>query len=357
VERRLLDLGPFARASVSFSPGSPTTIHVEVEEEAPLVARYQLRYNDERGATGELEAEVQNLLGRALALGGRYSRGSGEEEVRGSLHVPSFLGQGDLTLSLARLREELPGVDIFTGEAIENSRIQNELQAQQRLEPWRRWNLLLGYRFKRTTLTPTFPDPVDVAGVRLSLLGDTRDNPLDARRGHFLSLSLEYAPESLGSDFTFAKAFVEAFVSRRLNGALTWAQDYRLGLGWGFGGQQIRSSERFKAGGGHSVRGFATESLGPTDFLGDPAGGEAVLILNQELRYHHPSGLGAALFYDAGNVFPRAEDLSLDLRHAVGVGLRWRSPVGLLRLDLGYPIQPQADERRYRVFFSLGQAF
>ena len=105
------------------------------------------------------------------------------------------------------------------------------------------------------------------------------------------------------------------------------------------------------------MRGFATESLGPTDFIGDPAGGEAVLILNQELRYHHPTGLGAALFYDAGNVFPRAEDLSLDLRHAVGVGLRWRSPVGLLRLDMGYPIQPQADERRYRVFFSLGQAF
>jgi len=80
-------------------------------------------------------------------------------------------------------------------------------------------------------------------------------------------------------------------------------------------------------------------------------------VLNEELRYHHPSGLGGAVFYDGGNVFRDVSDLSLDWRHAVGVGLRWSSPIGLLRLDLGFPLQPQPEEKRYRYFFSLGQAF
>ena len=82
-----------------------------------------------------------------------------------------------------------------------------------------------------------------------------------------------------------------------------------------------------------------------------------MLILNQELRYHHPSGLGGAFFYDAGNVFETVRDVGIDLRHAVGLGLRWQSPVGLLRFDLGLPLNPREDDKGYRFYFSLGQAF
>jgi outer membrane translocation and assembly module TamA len=62
-----------------------------------------------------------------------------------------------------------------------------------------------------------------------------------------------------------------------------------------------------------------------------------VLVLNQELRFHHTSGLGAAFFWDAGNIFEKGSDLGFNLRHALGFGLRWDSPVGLLRMDLGFP--------------------
>jgi len=68
-------------------------------------------------------------------------------------------------------------------------------------------------------------------------------------------------------------------------------------------------------------------------------------------------GLGGVVFWDAGNVFARASDLSLDLRHALGAGLRWDSPVGLLRVDVGFPLDRRTDEKAYRLFFSLGQAF
>jgi outer membrane translocation and assembly module TamA len=82
-----------------------------------------------------------------------------------------------------------------------------------------------------------------------------------------------------------------------------------------------------------------------------------VIVLNQELRYHHPSGLGAAAFYDVGNVYARIGDIDLDLRHSLGVGLRYASPLGLLRVDFGFPLNRRPGERPYQWFFTLGQAF
>ena len=192
----------------------------------------------------------------------------------------------------------------------------------------------------------------------MSVLRNTRDDLLDPRRGEFLSLNLEVAPALLGSDAPFVKGYVQAALERSwANDAFTWAQSYRLGLAWGFAGEPVIAFERFRAGGANSLRGFGTNEVGPRDVLDDPAGGEAVLVLNQELRYRHRSGLGGVVFYDGGNVFARVQDLRFDLRHTLGAGLRWASPVGLLRLDLGLPLARRPGEKAYRVFFSLGQAF
>jgi outer membrane translocation and assembly module TamA len=78
---------------------------------------------------------------------------------------------------------------------------------------------------------------------------------------------------------------------------------------------------------------------------------------DQELRYHHASGLGAAVFYDVGNVFATIKDIGFDLKHSVGFGLRYDSPVGLLRLDIGFPLTRGPTDRSYQWFFSFGQAF
>ena len=140
------------------------------------------------------------------------------------------------------------------------------------------------------------------------------------------------------------------------------ASAIRVGVGRGFNQQDLIPSERFYAGGSTTVRGFADNALGRRNFFGDPAGGQGLLVLNQELRFPVYRWVRAVGFLDAGGVFERASMLTLrDLDVGAGVGIRVRTPVGLVRFDVARPVRvvspvPQ-DERGTRWGFSFGQAF
>jgi outer membrane protein insertion porin family len=130
--------------------------------------------------------------------------------------------------------------------------------------------------------------------------------------------------------------------------------------------QDLPASERFFAGGDTTVRGFSLDRLGSEETISDtgfPTGGNALVVLNTELRVGVVGGLGVVGFLDAGNVFPRAMDLDFrDLRAAAGFGLRYQSPVGPIRIDWGFKLErlelsPGRLERRSVLHISLGQAF
>lgn len=349
LERKLLDLGVFSSVYTSIGAGSPAAITVTVEEDARVVAGYDFRYNQNDRASARGDLELRNIFGRGLTMGGRYTVGTDLRESRGSIHVPSIGPSGDLTFSVFRLDEDLPAGD---GTIL---RVQKgiELQGKRRLP--NRWNLLYGYRFRRVGITDFVP--ISLASLDVSLLRDSRDNVLDPRRGHFWGLNVEVSPRRIGSDNSYLKGFAQASFVQALVPRLFWAHGYRVGLAHVFDREPLFSSERFTAGGANTLRGFATDSLGPRSALDVPTGGQAVLVLNQELRWDAHWGLGAVAFYDGGNVFASVRDLGFDLRHVLGAGLRWRSPVGVVRFDLGFPLAREAGERKYRVFLSLGQAF
>ncbi len=355
VEQRILELGVFSSVLVSASPESPSTITVEVVEKDRAELAYDLRWSEDQNTTAQLDGELRNIAGFGLDLGARYRFGADDREKRASLHLPSIL-RGKLTVAAFETQEDFEATDPFTGEPITNTQTERVVEVQHSQRVRRATTVLAGYRFK-SVFSDVFPIPIHIATLSASGIRETRDNILDARRGHFAALTLELSPQTLASDLTFVRGFGQFFLHRRLAAAWTWSQAYRLGLARGFGGQEVIPSERFKAGGPDSLRGFATDSVGPKDFLGEPAGGDAVLILNQELRYRHASGWGFAVFWDFGNVFEHIQDLSLDLRHDLGAGLRWASPVGMLRFDLAFPLDRQPDEDRYHFTFSLGQVF
>jgi outer membrane protein insertion porin family len=233
--------------------------------------------------------------------------------------------------------------------------------------------------------------------VRLSkfsgtLIRDSRNDVIDADRGTFLIADTELAARVVGSEVGFVKTFVQGFTYHRLPTArrTVLALGARVGAAHGFrrsvariapdgqpildsAGQPIvdvvqdlPASERFFAGGDTTVRGFSLDRLGtdatisPTGF---PTGGNGLVVLNGELRVALFGGLGAAGFLDAGNVFLRATDVDLGrLRAAAGFGFFYRSPIGPIRLDMGFKLDrrelsPGRLERRSVLHLSFGQAF
>jgi outer membrane translocation and assembly module TamA len=130
--------------------------------------------------------------------------------------------------------------------------------------------------------------------------------------------------------------------------------------------RDLPASERFFAGGDTTVRGFSLDRLGTADTinkLGFPTGGNGEVVLNAELRVAAVGGFTGVTFLDAGNVFPSAGDLSfMDLRPAAGFGLHYKSPIGPIRVELGFNLHPRelvpgVLERRPVLHISLGQAF
>jgi outer membrane translocation and assembly module TamA len=131
--------------------------------------------------------------------------------------------------------------------------------------------------------------------------------------------------------------------------------------------QDLPASERFFAGGDTTVRGFSLDRLGTAATVdpvtGFPKGGNGEVVLNAELRIDIVKRFTAVTFLDAGNIFPNASDLSVtDLRPAAGFGVHFRSPVGPIRVELGFNLSPRelvpgVFERRTVLNISLGQAF
>ena len=210
-----------------------------------------------------------------------------------------------------------------------------------------------------------------VGRLLTSAVRDVRDDILDASRGSFISQSLEFAPKWVGSDLTFGRYFGQYFQYVPLSqpseipwsggvrkSRLVYAGGVRIGLARAFGEQVVVPSERFFAGGGTSIRGFEQDTIGPRNVIGDPAGGEAVFILNNELRFPLYSIFDGVGFVDVGNVYRQISDFDpFDVRKSAGFGLRIRTPYFLLRADYGLKLDRKQDESRGAFFFSIGQAF
>ena len=191
------------------------------------------------------------------------------------------------------------------------------------------------------------------------LIWNTSDSPLNPTRGWLLRGRGDHSTTSLLSDVSFAKILAEG----RYYQPVWWRMILALRLVVGgiqpYGGSDdVPFNVRFFAGGPGSVRGFATNRLGPVDNDGDPVGGQSLIEGSVELRFPIVGELSGALFVDFGNVFRDAFTYRLkEIRYAIGPGLRYNTPIGPVRVDYGIIIDRRADEDFGRLEFSIGQAF
>jgi outer membrane protein assembly complex protein YaeT len=348
----------------------PVLARVTLDEWPPLKIRYGFELDDERKPASETvlrpgvaaDLTYRNVFGRAASTGLAVRWAKDFEAARGFFSKPSFLGLPlTSTLFLERSREHL-GVSTERPYVTDKS----EFTVEQRFKTGRRLQVAYSYNFQRnhTFDAHVHPDDplafdiaINIAKLTTTAFVDTRDDLVDATRGGLLSSTFEYGVDALGSDLRFAKYFVQQNYYRSLGRGLVFATSGRLGLGAGYDQELIRS-ERFFAGGGNSVRGFDQDSLGPVDVFGDPAGGNALLVFNEEIRFPIVWRFRGVGFFDAGNVFATIGDLALrGMRAGAGVGLRVQTPFALFRADLGAPLAAKAGESRVRWFFSIGQTF
>lgn len=200
-----------------------------------------------------------------------------------------------------------------------------------------------------------------IGALPLRVAYDGSNDLLDPRRG--FRISLRFSPEisvQNGQRSNYMRGQLDASAYQPISSRVVLAQRVRLGTIPGTDVASIAPSRRLYAGGGASVRGFAFQAVGPRDALGNPSGGRSLSEFSLEARIK-TGLLGGAVsvvpFVDAGTVGPTASPTINGLKVGMGLGLRYQTSFGPIRVDLGTPLNPVKGDKRIGVYVSLGQAF
>jgi len=232
--------------------------------------------------------------------------------------------------------------------------------------PWG-FDILLTLGYARTTLTRLdFPPneldrqfyPYSKTSLAPSLVWERRNDAFNPERGYFSSLALDWAFPLFQTESDFLKGLFKYQRYFTLVPRVLFGSTFRLGLGMG----KMPIHERFFAGGSNSFRGAKFDELGPKDPVsGIPVGGKALILFNFEFNFPVVASLGnlsGVVFYDAGNVFYNRSDIDFgSLEHAVGLGVRYRTPLGPVRLELGWNLSDPDKRGKPIAFITIGNIF
>jgi outer membrane protein assembly factor BamA len=329
------------------------------------------------GPRGSFQYTRNNVRGKGESLSATAFAGRLDQRVAGYYIVPNFRWSkwGATTSILAERDEENP---------VYSSQIENgSFQLQRFLDKKRADVFFIRYSFSQTDLTrieiPALVLPQDqhvrLSTIAANLTRDTRDNPLDAHKGVLQTIELDFNSSKLGSSVNFARITGQVAYYRPAFHNIVWANSIRIGLAQPFSNSLVPLSQAFFTGGGNTLRGFPLDGAGPQrqvqvcssgsstncTFIQVPSGGNEQLIINSEARVPLPikQGLGLVVFYDGGNVFPRVgfHDFASLYSNNVGLGLRYATPIGPVRIDLGHNLNPVPGVKSTQYFVSIGQAF
>lgn len=337
----------------------------------------------EASPRGIFEISRANMFGRAQTLSLKLRASTLEYRSALSYTAGNFLSNNSLSTELTAFAEKTQDVTTFT-----STRYEGAAQLIETLTPSS--SLLYRYFYRRVEASnlnatinpeeiPLLSQPTLVSGIGLTYARDRRDNPGDPRRGTFNTADVSVASTKLGSSASFFRGFLQNSSYTPFGRQFVFARSVRFGIEEPLANtvegnrpfdiaqctntqpivqeQVIPLPERFFAGGGTSLRGFALNQAGPRDpCTGFPVGGLALLAFNQELRFPMKlpfigNRLGGTLFYDGGNVYSDFNHINFNWKpdsttelnyfsHTVGFGLRYGTPIGPVRVDFGYQLNP-----------------
>jgi outer membrane protein insertion porin family len=395
-QRRLYDMGIFNQVSVAVQNPEGEATEKNLNFQLTEARRYTFNYGlglevqtgqpagvtspqGSTGVSGRVSFDVTriNFRGRGHTVTFKSRYGNLEKLALVGYQAPRLWDSPRLTLDFTTFYQQTNDVRTFTAKRLEGSAsIKQDLN--------RATTLLYRLVYRRVStdnlvidpnLVPLFSRAVRVGLPDISYVRDTRDNPIDSLKGTFSTFDLGVAAGIFGSQASFSRLVVQnssyyQFHKRRW----VFARSTRIGVENPFGNTDLAPlPERFFAGGPTSHRGFGINQAGPRDLTtGFPLGGEALFLNNLELR--SPSlplpfvgnNLSAVLFHDMGNVYTTAGDMANSFykfaqpdrstclnpalatcnfnytSHAVGGGIRYRTPIGPVSFDIGYNLNPPA---------------
>jgi outer membrane protein insertion porin family len=434
-QRRLYDLGVFNEVNMAVQNPEGAATHKNVNFEFSEAKRYTFSYggglevqtgqptgtSNPQGQTGvsprvSFDITRLNFRGRAHTLTLKTRYGNLDKLGLLGFQAPRWFDSEKLSLAFTGFYEQTNDVRTFTAKRLEGS-------AEIKQTVSKSTTLLYRFIYRKVSTdnlaininaVPLFSQAVRVGLPDFSYLRDTRDNPIDSRKGSFTVADLGVASGAFGSQASFVRLLLQnstyyQFHKRRW----VFARSTRIGVEEPFGDTSaaivpagatvpatthfIPLPERFLSGGSTTHRGFGINQAGLRDLTtGFPLGGEAQFINNLELRTPPlplpfvGNNLSAVVFHDMGNVFAtpadmvnsilkfRQKDRSTCLitsstvcnfnymSQAVGGGIRYRTPIGPVSFDLGYNLNPPAFPllnqpsqvlRHFNFFFNIGQTF
>lgn len=354
-----------------------------------------------------------NFRGRAHTLTFQTSVGRLEQRALFNDEVRRFFDRPNWIFSFTTFYDNSIDVTTFTSERLEGS-----IQLQQTYSKISQFLYRFTYRRVKASNVvvasdqiPVYSAPVRVGIPSFTYIRDKRDNVIDTHNGNYTTFDAGVASKYFGSQASFGRFLIQnttyhPFKRKTVAGETTmwvFARNTRIGVAEPFANTVIPLPERFLAGGANSLRGFALNQAGPRDLTtGSPLGGDALFINSLELRTP-PVGLpfvgdnlSFEFFNDIGNIFADTTEMGRGLfrfhqpnamqcgtnpafcnfsymSNAVGSGIRYRTPIGPVRVDFGYNLNPTtyplavttnnvttytpATTRRLNFFFSVGQTF
>ena len=199
-----------------------------------------------------------------------------------------------------------------------------------------------------------------IAALPASLTYDGSDSLLDPSKGFRLGGRVSPELSFHGGTFGYTRVQLDASAYHSVSDSVVAAGRIRLGTIVGASRDDIAPSRRFYAGGGGSVRGYGYQRLGPRDVDGDPIGGRSLAEFALEARIRLKAfggNFGIVPFFDGGSLSTESMPDLKEWQFGVGIGARYYSSFGPIRVDIGTPLNPQSDDSRVAVVVSLGQAF
>jgi len=433
-QTRLYDLGIFSEVDVAVQNPEGEEAYKDVLLNLSEARRYTFDYGlgfevqtgsapgtttSPQGRTGasprvSFDVNRLNFRGRNDTIFFQSHFGRLQQRALLGYAVPNWLDREKLKLTFNVLYDNTLDVLTFTSHCLEGS-----VQVSQSVSKATTLLYRLSYRDVKVAnlvinpnLVPLLSRPVRIGMPSFTYIRDTRDNPVDSHKGNYFVFDTGVASHLLGSQANFVRFLVQhsEYFPFGHKGRFVLAHSTQVGVEQPWGGPTaiVPLPEQFFAGGGNSLRGFSLNAAGPRDlFTGYQLGGQALFVNNLELRFPPVplpfvgNDLSPVIFYDMGNVFASTGQLFPSLvrwsqpnlaecknlpsaatcysifnnaSHAVGGGIRYRTPIGPVRFDVGYNLNPPTFAigiqtppsatpptfqvlHRVNFYFSIGQTF